>query len=478
MGTAKPYDTLLSKQRARTTSKAGRNIAEESASDYSRVLYSSPFRRLQAKAQVFSLESNAAVRSRMTHSLEVAEVGKRIARNIVLRITGLTKEHSFAFVQFVETACLMHDLGNPPFGHFGEVAIQEWFRKSGERCFKKAIRKSQQSLLDQALCDFLQFDGNPQTFRIVTKLQWVKDEFGLNLTFTQLLASLKYIRSTDDPPGEGPKKKPGYFATETDRALKAFEALDYPQPKRFPLAYIVEAADDIAYCLSDIEDGIEKCLIDPLQVFDEIRDTLCIRVGVECVCDIPRLGEIFDKIASQELSDESAFLQFKTGITEHLITTAAQRYLEKHCSILRGQCDNLFNGETPESELLRVIREFARKKLFRSEEAEKMELTGYNVIYGLLDAHKRLLECSREDFGRLASRDPVSIQGRGLDVEWRLFNRLPPKYVQAYKHEVAKGVPPETEWLHRAHLITDYISGMTDHFALRTYQCLKGICLT
>lgn len=136
------YKKLLSTTRARASTYSGRTLVIESESDRSRLVFSAPFRRLQQKAQVFSLESNAAVRSRLTHSLEVAQVGRFLADQIVEKLIGSKVINSLqarSFINFVETACLMHDLGTPPFGHFGEAAIAQWFKKNGSTCAHHAI---------------------------------------------------------------------------------------------------------------------------------------------------------------------------------------------------------------------------------------------------------------------------------------------------------------------------------------------------
>src|SRR5687768_11711108 len=135
------YEQLLSSQRLQPSKIADRDLVAESESDRARLVFSSPFRRLQQKAQVFSLESNAAVRSRLTHSIEVAQTGRFIAEQIA---TALRDKLSIsidaqAFANFVETACLMHDLGNPPFGHFGEATIAEWFADNASQCLKEAL---------------------------------------------------------------------------------------------------------------------------------------------------------------------------------------------------------------------------------------------------------------------------------------------------------------------------------------------------
>ncbi|WP_206436313.1 dGTP triphosphohydrolase [Xanthomonas oryzae] len=205
------YQTLLTNERLRPSSRGKESIAQEVESDRSRVLYSASFRRLQRKTQVFPLEDNAAVRTRLTHSLEVAHVGRFLATSVIQRVSekGLIAswgldltDFKHAFVVTVEVACLLHDIGNPPFGHFGEAAIAKWFTK----CSAK----------NSYFNDFTGFDGNPQGFRIVTKLNGSDGLTGMNLTLSQLASTLKYPST---PSEKSRYKKFGAFFTEQE-ALK------------------------------------------------------------------------------------------------------------------------------------------------------------------------------------------------------------------------------------------------------------------
>jgi len=415
------------------------------------------------------------------HSLEVAEVGKRIARMAswqLLKKSELPEELQIPFVQFVETACLMHDLGNPPFGHFGETAIQEWFRDNGMDTFKKSygipkhiFSSDEQDPIALCLKDFEQFDGNPQGFRIVTKLQSIGDDSdsGLNLTHTQLLSSMKYTRCTDEKKTSvGHQKKAGFFQTERDRVNEACDSIAWPNECRFPLAYLMEAADDIAYCLSDIDDGIEKRLVAANELIAFLEKN---RFKTDYI------KNLIDKYVSNTTDTNRAFLNFKTRLTEHLINHAAQAYVDGHKAYLSGAAGEIFAPELDETLVLRSMKDYAREHLFRSDEVERLELTGYHVIFGLLNVYKRLLECSFENFQMLVTREPKRIQGAGLDIEWRLYNRLPEKYVRCYV-QMKKSVSTSLqEWPLRAHLVVDYISGMTDQFALTTFRELTGISL-
>src|SRR5436853_3333353 len=271
------HRNLITPQRYKPagSSVKGRGIDEEAASDRARVIYSSAFRRLQHKTQVFTLSKDAAVRSRLTHSLEVANVGRWVAQNVVdraLQPAGLEPAYCSALVSLVETGCLAHDIGNPPFGHFGESAIQQWFRTKWE---STAGQRAEDKGLQKLVKDFLQFDGNPQGMRILTRLQGRTREernlYGMDLTYSQVLTALKYPRGPLD--GMPRWKKAGFFESERAKIESAWKAFDFisQAQRRFPLAYLVEVADDISYCISDMEDGIDQAILTPGQLFDGIE---------------------------------------------------------------------------------------------------------------------------------------------------------------------------------------------------------------
>ena len=168
---------------------------EDFYSDKSRIVFCSSFRRLMQKAQVFSLESNTSVRNRLTHSLEVADIGRTLARHMGKKLEAkkiATPEDTECMQSIVESACLLHDIGNPAFGHFGEEAIKKWFKENGLKIFARVNKQPPLHLHDSRLDDFFLFDGNPQGFRIATRLHCDIDHFGLNLTHSSLLASVKY----------------------------------------------------------------------------------------------------------------------------------------------------------------------------------------------------------------------------------------------------------------------------------------------
>lgn len=488
------YKRILSRERRRASSVgAGRTILTESESDRGRVLFSPAFRRLQQKAQVFSMEPNAAVRSRLTHSMEVSQVGRYLADEITQRLDKrLSELQQGALVNFVETACLMHDIGNPPFGHFGEAAIQEWFKAHGKKCILEGMGLDEEAAaayqepLTSALTDFEQFDGNPQGLRIVSRLQWNTDPFGLNLTKTTLAAFLKYVRSPlEKDEGKRFTKKPGYFLSERDVVQDVWQEFGYVgKPQRFPLAYIMEAADDIAYCVSDLEDSFEKQLIQEATSFPEIQRRYLAKGFTssdpchDVVVDV--LGKMVEASKSNDFS-AFTYTDFRTRLNNAIVRYVAKRYVDEEAAIEAGQLKSLLPEDQPPGAILNVLKEFCREKVYRHESVQRVELAGYNAITGLLEQTRPLLNCSRKRFEAALALENQDEKGARILLEPKLLKLFPQKYLKVYHHHVEqyKGAQHEDflEWNARAHLVVDFISGMTDDFAMTTYRTLAGMRL-
>ncbi len=461
--------------RHRPSTICDRSLAQELASDHSRVVYSPAFRRLAQKAQVFSLESNAAVRNRITHSIEVSDVGRLIAQSVFEDLAEknlIDRDLMLPMIYAVEAACLLHDIGNPPFGHFGEEAIKQWFQKNGNSLYGEAVDTSASNpRVAELMADFDQFDGNPQGLRILLRLKRDRDEHSYNLTYTTLLAFLKYVRGPLDPGRGGLKNKAGFFESERPLVEKMKTALGMDNDSRHPLAYIMEAADDIAYCISDIEDGLEKGVIGYTEFFNELN----VDWEAEAGKGFPfPLGNI----PSITTFSEQHFYGFKISYTQSAIDRARRFFIDQYDQILEGKLPSLFPETSQEAKAFESLKRFARRKLFRSRESEDIELAGHQVVLGLLDKFRPLLRCSEEQFNKLfeAQSNPKVLKGASMDLEWRLFNRLPGKHRRTYEDQLKsldRTLYPE--WYLRAHLIVDYISGMTDHYALAQYQLLSGI---
>ena len=419
---------LISEERLRPSTHGSRGVLIASESDKGRVINSAAFRRLQQKAQVFPLEPNAAVRTRLTHSIEVSQVGRHIAQK-VLELQGESNKGTYAklaaFVNTVETACLLHDIGNPPFGHLGEAAIRQWFRDRSD-----------------APLDLLRFDGNPQGFRIATYLTGA-DEHGFNLTCTQLLSIVKYPTQPtySDTPGE----KHGVFNSEWSIYERACERLGWQPGRKFPFAQLMDAADDIAYSTSDLEDGLEKGIIS----IDELR----VEFGDEGFAS----------------SSVEAFVAFKTQFINRAVSAAAEAFLRNLDAVLAGRKVNLLAATGDVDGLLRKIKAFARRRIYSDADAEQIELAGKSAIDGLLRSFGSLLDLKEEEFVLLLGNESSDVRQKNLDFHLRLLHRIPTGYRKKYQIGV------EDERSRRAHLIADFISGMTDDFALESFQVLHGI---
>lgn len=489
------YSTLLTTKRFKASKINRRTIITEAESDRGRVLFCPAFRRLQQKAQVFSMEPNAAVRSRLTHSLEVAQMGRYISDQITPKLRSkklATNTECTALVSFVETACLMHDIGNPPFGHFGEAAIAEWFQKNGE---KAIIESSSNSLklesanakVTESLADFLNFDGNPQGLRIALKLQRKSDRHGLNLTKTTIASYLKYVRTSNQVANEITSpftKKCGYFSSEKDIIANVWSHFGYNLPQRFPLAYIMEAADDIAYCISDLEDSIEKNLLNEKIALSEIY-TQWLDLEFDSNENTANEIKIILKYASNGIDNKGeqfTYTDFRTKLNVLLTGFAANQYINFHTQVLDGSLPTLLPETSPAGKILDILKAYCRSKVYRHEVVQKVELAGYTAIYGLLDKFKCLLTCDSDRFNCALNYSTKDNQGKPIIVENKLLSLFPKNYIKTY-HDDLSDIPRNDhdyfykEWNLRAHLITDFISGMTDDFATTTYQTLSGMKL-
>ena len=470
----KDYNSFIVVNRLRKSTRKRRREIDQFYSDRSRILYSSSFRRLQQKAQVFSLEPNASVRTRLTHSLEVSDLGRTLANNIAYRLKNagkLTKNNILSLVAIVENACLLHDIGNPPFGHFGEAAIQDWAKTSIRDfvpdCLLNEI-DDEKGLLNELINDFKEFDGNPQGFRTVTKLYTNHDQYGLNLTYSTLLCILKYPKTTGEKTDNVIFKKAGYFQTESELVEKIYKSVNMELPHRYPFVYIMEAADDIAYCMSDIADGIEKGIITEKDFLSEFKKEWKNKFRDEKIpVTIPKKDELRE--FNQDISIPWSIEAMKE---------AEENFISAEEKILDGEAESLINNKTKMGRVLETMKSVSRRILYTSFEAESIEITGYAVIIGILNKYKSILKMTHKDFEKLINDDNV----KGFDLEKRLLHFIGNRYIEAYKYELenidkTEREAPMKEWWLRAHLFIDHISGMTDEYALETYQMLEGIRL-
>ena len=480
------YRIKLQPVRHRKTSVEGRSFNEEMESDRGRALNSAAVRRLQQKTQVFPLETNAAVRSRLTHSLEVMQVGRYICKRILqklaergeLQASGLD-ELGDGFISAVEIACLLHDVGNPPFGHLGEEVISQWLQAEVIPEFES--RFAAQANVTLLAKDLSQFEGNAQGLRILHSLQ------GLNLTYSQLAALFKYTRMAgeDKLAGSYRQKKPGYYYAEQAMYQQVSESLQIDKGCRFPLAYIMEAADDISYCLADLADAVDKGILTIDELHKLLHDqwfVLAKDLPAEAGMFLPNiLSKAMDDYRAEQLDqDHEYLLALRTRFVNALVEQAAEQYVNNHEAIYHGQFDgSLIEGDDAYSLAAKTLKKVAVNKVFCTPEVENLELKGVAVIRGLLSTYQPLLKLSFAEFWQLASSPDQSL--KGFPIETRLFHKLSAKHKRTYVAEVeqlittqqAEGDVQMLEYYHRVRLLVDYISGMTDHFALAEYQELS-----
>ncbi|WP_159565252.1 dGTPase [Budvicia diplopodorum] len=468
------------------------DITRQFESDRGRIINSAAIRRLQQKTQVFPLERNAAVRSRLTHSMEVQQVGRHIAKDIFNRLKkegrveklGLDKLLE-SFESIVEMACLMHDIGNPPFGHSGEEVINKWFErqltegKTSYCCFL-SLNDGEPELNQLRLKihkDLTNFEGNAQAIRLVHTI------LKLNLTYSQIACILKYTRPaywSADIPAEHSylMKKPGYYLAEEAFINQLRVNLNMAEFNRYPLTYIMEAADDISYCIADLEDAVEKCIFTMEQLcsylqsaWGEIND-----------------GDLFDKTIGEALRkikvgseyrhiDDQFFMYLRVNTVSQLVPKAAKRFIDNLPAIFEGSFNQALLEDSDEAfRLLKIYKDVAKNYVFNHEEVELLELQGYRVVNGLLEIYSPLLKMNFDDFSALVQTGSL----RSFPIETRLFHKLSTKHQLAYKEAISKRkyLPKQQqeiwEFYYRARLIQDYISGMTDLYAYDEYRKLMA----
>lgn len=421
--------------------------------DFDRVIFSSSFRRLRNKAQVFSLEPHDFVRTRLTHSIEVSTVGRSLgegAASVVGGVAAALETMSPPLTPrdvgtVVATACLLHDIGNPPFGHSGERAIGEWFGRNIDS--KKRLKMSNA----QERADLTMFEGNAQALRVATRLQWSGQDYGMNLTAATLSALVKYPCSSIEVNSKGPKqlKKFGYFKTDgtTFETIRAYTGLNGNQ--RNPLTYLMEAADDLAYGTGDIEDVLKKGFVD-YQTIDEIVSDVKSKESKECVDKFlhePYRDE-FKDVESRERRQLS-LQRFCQMAIRLMMKSVINAFEQQYGKIMEGTFDGDLVGAMSMNDLHEALTRVMRDHVYSHIEIADREQTARNVIAGLLSAIVEELQDRPEGaLARSTYRPPPLHSGESASAS------------ENYKI---------------AQRACDYVSGMTDGHALAQFQRISGM---
>jgi dGTPase len=456
---------------SRISGKPNKKIAGDLRSqfekDYDRSVFSTPVRRLQDKAQVFVLETHDAVRTRLTHSFEVSTVAKDLAHSVtqwLLRHTG--SEISALEASHIETisaTCgLIHDLGNPPFGHAGERAIGSWFeaKRSEFNSFdlddgKCLIRKT------QLQNDFLLFEGNAQTIRLVSKLQLLSNLHGLNLTYGTLSACLKYVAASDKIDSKGEfheRSKPGYFSSENTLIEKIREKTGTGECRN-PITFLVEAADDIVYSTVDIEDAVKKGILR----WDDVRQHLKKNVDAKIFDSLQKKMMSYLKGGTLKLSgkqgDEACSQAFRIFAIGMLVPSVVDAFKANYKKIMSGEYHGELVKDCLAKTLVSACKTIGGKYIYSSAETTRLEVMGRCIIHDLMNV-----------FWEGASH--LTEDKKKRDFPYKIFTLMSDNYRTVFAEALREGKLPVQYC--RMQLVTDYICGMTDTFAQTLHQQLKN----
>ena len=412
--------------------------------DYDRLIFSAPFRRMQNKTQVFPLPGSIFVHNRLTHSLEVASVGMSLGNDVARVLKQHHPELAGTLFEeigtIVSTACLAHDMGNPPFGHSGEKAIQAYFREGGGQALQERIS-------NEFWNDLTHFEGNANTFRLLTHRFHGRREGGFVMTYSTLASIVKYPHSSLCA---GKKGKFGFFCFEEEYFRRIADELGMirlsadGEPLRYarhPLVYLVEAADDICYEIMDIEDAHKLRILS----FDE---TMKLLLGF---FDEAHRQKIMQRITDEGITDNNEKVVYMCACAIGLLESeCARTFVENEQAIFNGEfVGSLIDHVSPlVRDAYKHCTNVSFERIYNSKPVLDVELSGYKIMETLMET---LTEAavSPEKFHSEQLRKRFSNQ---YDINSNDF---------------------ET----RIMAVIDFISGMTDIFALDIYQKIQGISL-
>jgi dGTPase len=444
------WDRLLSTDRLRCGRPTDSDPRSPFERDADRIIFSGPFRRLSRKTQVHPLAANDHVHNRLTHSLETSHVGRTLGKALHSRIKHDLPGHVTAsdLGSLLQAACLAHDIGNPPFGHAGEEALAHWFAVKTGRF---------DGLSKEELTDLCVFDGNAQGFRIITQLENFLFAGGLRLTYATLGTFLKYPRV----PTEGGGKF-SVFLSEKPILDEVADNVGMPPATtgyaRHPLAYLVEAADDICYSVLDLEDAVELGIL----TFKQVSDVLLAPLAVE---DRSKLEGELAPLRMFRVN----FARIRGSVFRFLEEAALEGFMKAYGRIMAGQpAEDVFTElgkDDPRSKLIQDAKGLGRSVIYQDPRKVEVELGAFATLDTLL-----------RDFFE-AARQCASHSAGGARPDWR--SRLVIQLMGDHAPR-ADNAPPPGRWseylCYRRAL--DYISGMTDNYATYLAKQMQGMAFT
>lgn len=438
------WKTLLSPVRfgqPKNINKDVDDIRSEFQRDYDRLIFSSPFRRLQNKTQVFPLPGSVFVHNRLTHSLEVASVGRSLGNTAYSLISERLQPGEKKLVReigtVVATACLAHDLGNPPFGHSGEKAISSFFEKQKNGQLKN-------ELTDAEFADLVTFEGNANLVRLLTHQFKGRRKGGYALTYASLGTMIKYPYGSL---ASGKKKKFGYFQSEKETFLDIMDQLQIPEIDkeagkyaRHPLVYLMEAADDICYQVMDLEDAQKLNILDR----NVVKDLFLAFFSSDDEARVEKIKETLKEVTDH--NEQLAFL--RAMVIGKLTHAAAQVFSSNYQEIMDGSFTGklLDQIEAPLLSAMKHCEEISFRQVYKHPTVIKIEISGYNVLGALLE----------EFYNAIMDPEP--------DYNKKILSLMPEQYKTA-----------DAQPYSRARAVVDFVSAMTDVYAVALFKQIRGV---
>lgn len=466
------WNKLLCKERQRPTLKYENDIRNEFERDYDRIVGSSSLRRLQDKTQVFPLQENDFTRTRLTHSLEVSAMARSMGKKIGIELVKqgkMNQEEAEELASLLAVCGLVHDLGNPPFGHYGEDIIRNWFQKHSQTPIDTnccLFNEDDRTWINDYLC----FDGNAQTLRILSKLQYMKDIYGMNFSYGTLATLLKYPYSSSYAMGKNIGKI-GYFHSEEELFNKIVNCTGQrinndDSCSRHPATYILEAADDISYLFADLEDAVKKGIV----AWENLKSELYKVKG-------KTFSDLENRINNIKETNQKNFVPYqdRAALEAMEMRIYCQGICIKCvCEEFLSQYENIMDGKYSKKSLCKCeklksfidsVKDISSKFIYGHKEVLSLELIGKSVINSLLDNFiKAALDTENYDNTKTESG--------------KLFQLISSNY--RHIQNIKDGVFIEEKSLskqERIQLVIDFISGMSDSYALNLHKMLLGMKL-
>ncbi|MCR4436267.1 MAG: deoxyguanosinetriphosphate triphosphohydrolase [Clostridiales bacterium] len=487
------WDKLLSSERLGgkiTNQYSDQYPISEFEMDYQRIITSASFRRLQDKTQVFPLDKSDFVRTRLTHSIETASLAKQLGVMITQNIRKykakdphiITNEQAMQIADILMCAGLLHDIGNPPFGHFGEVVIRDWFKNNLNLNHYKT-NTLDRVLTDRMKKDLLNYEGNAQALRILTKLHHIDSDYGMDLTAAVLNTLIKY--PTDslniDEDNENIKRhKLGYYLAEEDLLRQIATHTGTIQEDgsfcRHPLTFILEAADDIAYSTADLEDAYKKGMFSVNEFIEYYNKELDNYIQNQKITNeqkskskllIKELISLKEKCGSSSNAELVAFQKWVIYTRDWLLYSAAFGFTTNYSSIMEGTYKKDIFVNTFHEFSLKILKKAMGRYVFSAPSILKLELAAQTIITSLLNKFIPAVIYFNE------KGDQINKEFKQTKADKKLTDLISDNYKEGYLK--IKTEDYNYNLYLRLLLVTDYISGMTDSYAKNLYQELNGI---